>query len=325
MKRTFITFLLILTFLATYGKGVKKGLHLMGVHFELAAIHENELVAIAAVDSAIGEIQRIESFMSSWLATSETSLINEMAGIKPIKISTELYGLIKRSIRLSKITDGAFDISFASINKVWHFDGSMRALPDSSLIAQSVAKIGYRKIVLNDSLTTVFLPEKGMRIGFGAIGKGYAANQAAAVMQEMGIENGHVNASGDLLVWGLNSSGENWRIGVADPLDRNKFISWLDVSDMAVVTSGNYEKFAEIDGKQYCHIIDPRTGWPVEGLQSVTIICANTELADALATSVMVLGEKQGLDLINQLKGIDCLMYTNDKRLVVSDGIDLSQ
>ena len=325
MKQLLVFSLLFPFFSFSFAAGVKRGVHLMGVHFEIAAIHPSQQVAESAVDSAISEIKRIENFMSSWKDDTETSQINKMAGIAPVKVSDELFELIKRSKRISKITSGAFDISFASINKVWHFDGSMNTLPSDTSIQTSVALINYNHIVLNDSARTVYLADKGMKLGFGGIGKGYAANTAAALMKRMGISDGHVNASGDLLVWGKNTKGENWRIGIADPVNREKYISWLDVSDMAVVTSGNYEKFAEIDGKRYCHIIDPRSGWPVEGLQSVTIICANAELADALATSVMVFGEKVGCNLINQLKGVECLIYTSDNRLVVSNGIDLSQ
>lgn len=325
MKFNLIAALFILLVISVCAKGVKKGEHLMGVHFEIAAIHKNELLAEAAVDSAIFEIRRIENYMSSWKDETETARVNCMAGIEPVVVSEELYGLIKRSLRISKITNGAFDISFASINHVWKFDGSMTEVPSKEELKVSVDKIGYEDIILNDSLRTVFLKNIGMRISFGAIGKGYAANKAAALMKSMGIENGHVNASGDLMIWGLNSKGEKWRIGIADPMNRNKYISWLDVSDMAVVTSGNYEKFIEIDGQKYCHIIDPRTGWPVVGLQSVTIVCPNAELADALATSVMVLGEKLGVELINDLNGIECLIYTYDNRLIVSDGIDLTR
>lgn len=306
-------------------KGVKRGMHLMGVQFEVTAVCDDEVYALKAVDAAEEEMRRIEALISSWDSTTQTSTINRMAGIAPISVDDELFQLVKRSIKVSHLTSGAFDITFASINKIWHFDGSMKQLPSSDSIAASVSRIGYQKIQLNDSLKTIFLPVKGMKIGFGAIGKGYAANRAKRIMMEMGIKNGNVNASGDLIAWGTNRNNQPWRIGIADPLDRDKVISWLDIGDMSVVTSGNYEKYAEIDGKRYCHIIDPRTGYPVEGVQSVTIICPDAEIADALATSVMVLGEKAGLALINKLNAIECLIYTADKRLVVSTGIILDK
>lgn len=306
-------------------KGIKRDMHLMGVHFDVTSVDENEALAERSIDAAEAEMRRIEAVISSWDSTTQTSAVNRMAGIAPVAVSNELFQLVKRSIKVSHLTNGAFDITFASINKIWYFDGSMTKVPSADSVVASVSRIGYQKIILNDSLKTIFLSEKGMRIGFGAIGKGYAANRAKRVMMDMGIKNGNVNASGDLIAWGTNSNNEPWRIGIADPQDRAKVISWLDIGDMAVVTSGNYEKFAEIDGKRYCHIIDPRTGYPVEGVQSVTIICPDAEVADALATSVMVLGEEDGLKLINTLKDIDCLIYTSDKRLLVSDGIKIER
>jgi len=135
-----------------------------------------------------------------------------------------------------------------------------------------------------------------MKIGFGAIGKGYAANQAKKIMKEMGITNGLINASGDLIGWGNQENGKPWQIAVTDPKDKKRNLGWLDINDMAVVTSGNYEKFVEFDGKRYSHIINPKTGYPAFGTKSVTIVCPDAELADALATAIFILGKKEGLD-----------------------------
>ena len=299
-------------------------LKLMGVRFELAAIASDSLKARQAVDTAIAEITRIEKLISSWDPQSQTSAINQMAGLQPVKVSEELFALIRRSLKISRLTRGAFDISFASLDKVWRFDGSMTALPSVEEVKASVAKVGYENILLNEQDTTVFLKVEGMKIGFGAIGKGYAANRAKAVMVSMGIENGLVNAGGDLLCWGSQENGEPWQVGIADPSDKTKIFSWLPVHDMAVVTSGNYEKFALIEGQRYAHIIDPRTGYPVQGITSVTIVCPDAELADGLATAVFVLGEKEGLHLINQLKGIECLMVNDQNELIHSENLELN-
>ncbi len=300
-----------------------KSLGLMGSVFELTAVSPNDSLNRAAVRAGIKEIQRIEALISSWDPRSQTSEINRQAGRQPVKVDRELYELIARCQKVSQLTGGAFDISFASVDRIWKFDGSMQAVPEDSVIAASVRHIDYQRILLSPTDTTVFLPETGMKIGFGGIGKGYAANRARAVMQAMGIASGLVNAGGDLTCWGSPPQKEAWRIGVADPKARNQILAWLSLQDMAVVTSGDYERFAMIEGKRYAHIIDPHTGWPVSGLKSVTIICPDAELADALATSVFVMGQEKGLDLINRLKDIEAVLINDADEILTSDQIAL--
>lgn len=301
----------------------RRAVKLMGCGFEFTAIHEDEALANAAIDAGIAEISRIERLISSWDENSQTSAINRNAGIQPVQVDEELFQLIRRSLRVSGITGGAFDISFAAIGKLYRFNGAEATLPPAEEVARSVAKINYRNIVLNQEKQTVFLKEPGMRIGFGAIGKGYAANRARAVMQAMGIAGGLVNASGDLICWGKQEDGRGWGIAIADPDHKRKAIAWLPVGEGAVATSGDYEKYFLAGGKRYAHIIDPRTGYPVTGLKSVTIVCPDAELADALATAVFVLGKEQGLALINQLKGIECLIITEDNELLGSKNLEL--
>jgi thiamine biosynthesis lipoprotein len=305
-------------------KAVSKDTILMGSAFSFTAVHESPQGAWDAIVAGIQEVQRIEALISSWSSTSETSAINRNAGIQPVKVSKELFDLIQRSKSISELSNGHFDISFASIDKVWKFDGSMKSVPTDAALAASVAKIDYHKIVLDDKAKTVFLSETGMRIGFGAIGKGYAAEQAKRVMESVGSNSGVVNAGGDLAAWGTRPDGKDWSIGIADPTDKNNVLSYLNISNYAVVTSGNYERFAEIDGKRYCHIINPKTGWPVTGMQSVTIICESAEVADALATTVFVLGEKDGLALINHLQGVECIIVNNRQEFVYSENVELN-
>ncbi|MCJ8166777.1 FAD:protein FMN transferase [Pontibacter sp. E15-1] len=301
----------------------RKVLLLMGTRFELAVVTRDEQRGWEAIAAGITEIKRIEALISEWQPTSQTSAINRNAGIKPVAVASELYDLISRSNRISEMTGGAFDISFAAIDKVWHFDGSMKTLPTQAQVAASVSKINYRNIILNPADHSVFLKETGMKIGFGGIGKGYAANRARDVMREMGMAGGVVNAAGDLVTWGKQADGQPWYVGVADPAEKDKVFSWLTADETSVVTSGNYEKNVTLNGKRYSHIIDPRTGFPVSGLKSVTIVCANGELADALATAVSVLGREEGLYLINQLKGVECLLLTDTDEMVTSDNLHL--
>lgn len=278
---------------------------LMGSSFIFTAVSSNADSAYIALNEGVAEVIRIEKLISSWKPNSQTSAINSNAGVAAVKVDKELFDLIERSIKVSNLSEGYFDISFASINHNWKFDGSAITDIDSVAIASSVNLINYHHIILDRLNLTVMLKEKGMSIGFGAIGKGYAADRAKLVMQNLGIRSGIVNAGGDLISWGKKEDGKVWSIGIIDPEDKNKIVSFLDISDLAVVTSGDYEKFVMIDGVRHGHIINPKTGFPSKGVKSVTIITNTAEIADALATTVFVLGETKGIELVNQLKGVE--------------------
>jgi thiamine biosynthesis lipoprotein len=300
---------------------VKKTLKLMGTRFEVTVVAPNEEIGYINIDEAVSEIQRIEKIISSWDENSETSLINKNAGIKPVKVSPELFGLIERSIRISEITDGAFDITYASMDNIWKFDGSMETAPKEEDIRKAVEKIGYQKIVMDPKNQTVFLPEPGMCIGFGAIGKGYAADKAKELMVSKDVKGGIINASGDLTTWGTKVTGEKWLVGIANPLSKDKVFSWLPVIESSVATSGNYEKFITLNGKKYSHIIDPRTGYPTTGINSVSIFAKQAELCDALATAVFIMGRDVGLHMINQMDGVEAVVVDSDNKIHKSSGI----
>lgn len=294
----------------------------MGNHFELSVVAEKEEWAMERIDAGVREIQRIEKLLTTYHEDSETSLINANAGLTPVAVSHETFDLIERSIRISRITQGAFDITYGSVDKkLWNFDTTMKCLPDKEVAKRMVRLIDYRNIILDESRTTVFLKEKGMRIGFGGIGKGYAAERAKAVMREMGAADGVVNASGDLVTWGYQPDGKPWTIGIVNPNAANHIFSSLNITDMAIATSGNYEKYIVIDGKRYSHTIDPRTGLPVRGIKSVTIICPNAEIADAMATPVMIMGVRAGLDMINQLNHIEAVLVDDEDKVYKSANI----
>lgn len=303
----------------------KRGLKLMGNHFEISVVSDDQAWAEERIDIGVNEIRRIEKILTTFKDDSETNLINRNAGIQPVEVSEEVFRLIERSKRISEITQGAFDISYGSIDKrLWNFDKTMTSLPDPKLAKQMVRLINYRNIILDQKEQTVFLKEGGMRIGFGGIGKGYAAEMAKLVMKDAGVTSGIVNASGDLTAWGFQPGGKPWTIGIVHPDAAHLPFSYMNITDMAVATSGNYEKFVVIDGKKYSHTINPRTGLPVRGIKSVTIISPNAELCDALATPVTIMGIEAGIHLINQLNGIECVVIDDDNRLYTSKNIRLS-
>lgn len=302
----------------------KKAMRLMGNQFEISVVGPDEEWANAMIDAAVTEIQRIEKAFTTFNPNSETNIINDNAGMAPVQVSNEVLELIKRSIRISKLTQGAFDITYGSIDKrLWNFDKTMTALPGAATARQMVKLINYRNVIIDEEAGTVFLKEKGMRIGFGGIGKGYAAEKAKALLQQLGVESGIVNASGDLTTWGLQPDGRPWTIGIAHPDVAGLPFSYLTISDMAIATSGNYEKFVMIGDKKYSHTIDPRTGLPVTGIKSVTIICSNAEMADAMATPVTIMGIKAGLYLVNQVAGMGCIMIDDNNRIFTSNNINL--
>lgn len=297
----------------------------MGSRFDITVIAKDSVAANNHIDTAITEIKRIEKLISSWDANSQTSEINRNAGIKPVKVDAELFQLIERSIGISKLTDGAFDISYASMDNIWKFDGSMEQMPSSAEITASVEKVGFQNIILNKENSTVFLKLKGMKIGFGAIGKGYAADKAKDLLISKGVPSGIINASGDMNTWGKQPNGKEWKVAITNPMDKNKIFALLPISNGAVVTSGNYEKYVKFNGKQFSHIIDPRTGYPSSGIISVTVFAPKAELADALATSVFVMGQEAGLDRINQLPKIECIIIDDKGNIIKSKNIEIDK
>jgi len=305
-------------------KCFKRTERLMGNSFELTVVADDEEWANGKIKMAIEEIKRIEKLFTTFDEDSETNRINRQAGIAPVVVSMEVYQLIERAMRISSITDGAFDLSYGSIDKkLWNFDTTMTSLPDNKTARSMVKLINYKNIILDKENSTVMLKEKGMRIGFGGIGKGYAAEMAKSLLKREGVVAGIINASGDLATWGSQPNNEPWTIGIVDPEHKHHPFSYLNVTDMAVATSGNYEKFVIIGGKKYSHTINPRTGLPVTGIKSVTIISPNAEIADAMATPVTIMGISAGLDMINQIQYLGCIIIDDHNHIYTSKNINL--
>lgn len=297
----------------------------MGNHFEITVVGNDEQWANEMIDLGVKEIQRIEKLLTTYAEDSETNLINTKAGISPVKVSEEIILLIERALRISNVTQGAFDISYGSVDKsLWNFDTNMTSLPSREIAKQSVRLINYKNIIIDKEASTVFLKQKGMRIGFGGIGKGYAAEQAKNVMRAAGVENGVVNASGDLTTWGLMPDGNKWTIGIVHPEMASSVFSYMNVSGLSVATSGNYEKYIMIDGVKYSHTINPKTGLPVTGIKSVTIVSTNAEVADAMATPVMIMGIEAGLNMINQINDIEAIVIDDNNTLYATKNIKLT-
>lgn len=322
MKSFLTAYCFLMVFATTLAQGTfKRTLKLMGSRFDITVVADSQSQADSFIDDAVTEITRIERLISSWDPDSQTSLINKNSGIKPVVVDLELFNLIKRAIGISKLTQGAFDISYASMDRIWKFDGSMTQMPDETDIKNSVSKVGYENIILDDKDHSVFLKLEGMKIGFGGIGKGYAADKAKALLSNNGVPAGIINASGDMNTWGYQTNGEPWKVAITNPLNKDHVFAMLSIDNRAIVTSGNYEKFVKFNNVRYAHIIDPRTGYPSTGVISVSVLAPKAELADALATSIFVMGKDVGLNFINQLDTIDCIIIDESGKIYYSNQI----
>ena len=288
----------------------------MGSVFGITLVDQDSTKANINIDKTIAEIERIENLISEWRPETQISKVNQNAGIAPVKVDREVFELTKRAIEYSEMTNGAFDISTAAMDRIWKFDGSMTEMPTEEQIKYSVRNVNYKNIVLDSVNSTIYLSQKGMKIGFGSIGKGYAADRGRAIMQSLGVKAGIVDASGDIATWGLQPNGKPWSIGIRNPFKRHKIVKILKLKNSAVATSGSYEKFAEINGIRYSHIINPTTGYPASGLTSVTIYGASCEFSNALSTSIMVLGPKKGKELAKKHSNYKFILITDKGKII---------
>lgn len=298
---------------------------LMGGRFDISIVAQDSLTAEQNINEVIAEISRIENLISDWKPDSQVSEVNQNAGIKPIKVDREVFELTQRAIHFSEITNGGFDISFAALDRVWKFDGSMTEMPSAEAIKKSVEKVGYKNIVLDSIQSTIFLKLKGMKIGFGALGEGYATDKCRTMMLEKGIKAGIINGSGDMSTWGKQPNGEDWKIGMTNPFKPEKLLAVVPLNEGAVTTSGNYEKYVVFNGKRYSHIINPATGYPATGLCSVTVFGPNAETANGLSTSIMVLGKENGLFLLQKFPDYSSVMITDNGKVIKSKNFKISK
>jgi FAD:protein FMN transferase len=325
MKRTVTLFFLCVTFISFGQITHKRKLNMLGSPFEMSVVAKDTVQGNYYIDLAVAEVKRVEYLISDWIPTTQISQVNKNAGIKPVKVDKEVFDLVGRAIKVSQITSGAFDISYASMDKIWKFDGSMKEMPTEEAIKKSVSKIGYQNIILDPKEQTIYLKNEGMKLGLGGIGQGYIADKVKELLFSKGCTSGIVNVSGDINAWGNQPYGKPWTVGIVNPLNKNKIFATFPLENSAVETSGSYEKFVVFNGIRYSHIIDPRTGYPANGVVSVSVFAKQTEIADALATGIFVLGVEVGLDLVNQLNGIECIMVDDKGKIHSSKGVDIKK
>ncbi len=292
----------------------------MGSAFELIVGAESREEADAFIHSGVAEIQRIERLLTEFDESSVTSLINREAGQHPVVVDREVYALIERCVKLSELTQGAFDITIGPLKKLYQFKKGNYDFPDKKILHEAMGKVGYKNISLLPGYK-VFFSKAGMRISFAAVGKGYAADRVKQLWLDMGVRSGVVNASGDLTVMGAKADGSPWLAAVADPDRPDARLLHMPLVDTSAATSGDYEQFFIKDGIRYSHTLDPLTGLPLRGVKSVTVISPGAELSDALATAVYVMGSDVGMHFINQISAAKCIMIDERNNLLFSKNI----
>lgn len=300
----------------------RREVRLIGNQFEISVVGNDPHWADERIDSAIAEINRVEKLLSTFGDDSTINAINRNAGIKPVKVSAEIFRLIDRSLKISELTHGTFDITYYTADKLF-VDRNNPVGATTTIAPYSInTTVNYKAVVLDANATTVFLKEKGMRIGFGAVSKGYAADRAKYILQTEGVNSGVINAGGDLLTWGLQPDMEPWTVAVADPRQQKQPYANLDISDMAVATSVNTDKYAIINHEKL-NAINTKKGFAISEIKSVSILSPTAEFADAMATPVIAIGINAGIYLINQLNQIACLIIDDHNRIYTSKGIHI--
>jgi thiamine biosynthesis lipoprotein len=301
---------------------------LMDTVWEVKVYHRNKTEAEEAIDGAIKEIRRIEQKMSCFLPTSEVSRINNEAlreGSKSsllvggwIPVSDELFSLLTEAVRVSDLSEGSFDITVYPLMKIWKFKGEGIAPPDKKEIEKKKRLVNYKNMFIENG--KIKFAKRGMGIDLGGIAKGYAVDAAIKVLKEKNIKSAMVDAGGEMYVLG-RKQGKPWRIGIRHPRKREGILGILDLEGKGISTSGDYERFFLFAGKRYHHILNPKTGYPADKCQSVTIVAKKATFADALSSGVFVLGPREGMDLIESLEGVEGVIVDNEGEVSVSSGL----
>jgi FAD:protein FMN transferase len=291
---------------------------IMGTSVRVELWHDDATAAREAMSAVMDEMHRIDASMSPYKPDSELSRINREAGQKPVPISQEMFDLIMRSIEFSKLSGGAFDITFSSVGYLYDYPEHVK--PTDEQIANALPGINYRHLQLDPKTRTLHYTRTGVRIDLGGIAKGYAVDNCIAILKGRGITNAIVTAGGDSRLLG-DRRGRPWNVGIRDPRRRWEVAAVLPLADVAISTSGDYERYFEEDGVRYHHIINPRTGKSATGVRSVTVIGPNGVTTEGLTKSVFVKGPKEGMRLIESLKGVDALIIDDAGRMLYSPGL----
>jgi thiamine biosynthesis lipoprotein len=291
----------------------------LGTIVEITLVGTDKQALDDALAAAFARISEIEKVTDRFTADSEISAINRAKGPGPIPVSAEMIKILTLSQKISEMTRGAFDVTVAPIVDAWGFDVGGR-LPSPEEIERARKRVDYHRLVIDEETGTIRLADDTVRLDLGGIAQGYAAGEAEKVVRARGVTSGVINISGDITVIG-DKQGQPWRIGVQDPRNTDNLCAVVKARDIAIVTSGDYERCFFVDGVRYHHILDPKTGYPARGCASVTVVTRDVALADGLSTAIFVLGPEAGADLARSLVGVDVLIVTDDGRRITTPGL----
>ena len=291
---------------------------IMGTSVRVELWHEDAVAGKAAIAAVMEEMHRIDGSMSPFIPSSELSRVNQLAASRPVAISQELFDLITRSLAVSKLTGGAFDITFSSVGYLYDYRRHIK--PTETEIRRALPGVNYRHLNLNRRHRTLRFGRPGMRIDLGGIAKGYAVDAGIELLKKRGITHALVTAGGDSRIIG-DRRGRPWMIGIRDPRRRDDMVAMLPLNDTAVSTSGDYERYFEADGVRYHHIINPKTGHSASEVRSVTIIAPDATTTDGLSTGVFVLGLEQGMALVESLDNVQAVIVDKQGQMHFSQGL----
>lgn len=279
--------------------------------------------ASKAVDEAFARIEEIEALMSANVPSSDVAKLNREAGGLPTAVADDTLYVVKKAKEYGDLSHGKFDAAIGPLVRMWGIGTDHARVPSPGEIAAAKRLVNYGEVEVDESAGTARLPKAGMALDLGAIAKGFAADEAAEALVEHGVKSAFIDLGGNILVVGSRPDGSPWRVGIQDPWkERGATFAVLPVRDMAVVSSGTYERFFEQDGTRYHHIIDPDTGYPAEtGIVSATIVARHAVDADALSTTVFLLGPSDGMSLVTHLTGVEAVIVTEDRQVIVSPGL----
>lgn len=272
-----------------------------------------------AVDEAFAEIGRLEKLLDRFQPASQVGRLNEQAGLAWVELDDDTRFLLEQGLYYGRISQGAFDVTVGVLADLWGFGSDHNRVPLPAEIEAALDVTGYPLLETKGNRAFV---QQGVKVDLGGIAKGYTVDKAAEKLRQRGIKHALVNAGGDIYAIGSRPDGKPWRVGVTNPRQVEGMALAVYLEDQAIATSGDYQRFFVHEGQRYHHILDPRTGYPARGMASVSVIAPTAREADALSTAVFVLGEEQGMALVDSLPGVEAVLITDAGEILVSKGLE---
>jgi len=291
---------------------------IMGTRIAVELWAEDRASADRQIESVMQEMHRVDALMSTYKPTSQVSIVNAEAARHPVRVDADLFGLLQTALEYSRLTEGAFDITYASVGYLYDFRRAIK--PSDEAIAQALPAVDYRHVVLDPAASTVRFTQPGVRIDLGGIAKGWAVDRGIEILRATGVQHAMVTAGGDTRIIG-DRFGKPWMVGIRDPRDEHKVVVRIPLEDAALSTSGDYERFFEAQGVRYHHILEPSTGKPARGVRSVTVIGPSATRTDGLSKTIFVLGIERGMRILDGLGDVDAIAIDDKGQVFYSRGL----